>query len=58
MHIEEPLKSDVGNRIYFSNDILKNNKRNICEAKVYYNMINIRRRAYIKIWKTSVKILP
>ena len=33
------MKSEVGNRIYFANDILKNKKRNVGEARVNYNLI-------------------
>ena len=44
MRIEESFKSEVGNRIDFSNDILKNNKRNIVEAKMYYNMIKYKKK--------------
>ena len=43
------MKSEVGNCIYFSNDILKNNKRNICEAKVYFKMIKYKKKGLYKI---------
>ena len=33
------MKSEVGNRIRFSNDIFKSNKRNKDEARLYYNLI-------------------
>ena len=39
MRIEESLKSEVGNCIYYSNDILKNKKINVGEARVKYNLI-------------------
>ena len=39
MRIEESLKSEVGNRIDFANDILKNKKTNKGEPKVHYNMM-------------------
>ena len=39
MIIEESLKSEVGNRIDFANDILKNQKINEGELKVHYNLI-------------------
>ena len=44
MRIEESLKIEVGNRIDFANDILKNNKRNEVEAKVYLNMIKYKKK--------------
>ena len=49
MHIEESLKSEVDNRIIFENDILKNNKRNIGEAKMYYEMIKYKKKGLYKI---------
>ena len=39
MRIEESLKSEVGNRIDYENDILKNKKINKGEARVKYNLI-------------------
>ena len=39
IRIEESLKIKVGNFIDFANDILKNNKRNIVESKMHYNLI-------------------
>ena len=36
---EEYLKSEVGNRIDFANDILKNQKINKDEPKVHYNLM-------------------
>ena len=39
MHIEESLKSEVGNRIDFANDILKKKKINVGEARMHYNLI-------------------
>ena len=44
IHIEESLKSDVGNRIDFANDILKKYIRNIGEAKVYFKMIKYNKK--------------
>ena len=49
MRIEESLKSEVGNRIYFSNDILKNNKINEGEARVHYNLIKYKKKGPYKI---------
>ena len=37
------MKSEVGNRIDFENDILKNNKRNEGEARVHYNLIKYKK---------------
>ena len=39
MRTEESLKSEVGNRIDFANDILKNQKINKGEPKVHYNLM-------------------
>ena len=39
MRIKESLRSEVGNRVDFANDISKNNKRNEVEARVHYNLI-------------------
>ena len=58
MRIDKSLKSEVGNHIDFANDILKNNKRNIDEAKVYYKIIKYKKKGLYKILKTSVKMLP
>ena len=38
------MKSEVGNRIDVSNDILKNKKRNIGESKVHYNLIKCKKK--------------
>ena len=43
MSIEESLKSEVGNRIDFANDILKNKKINVGEARVKYNLIKYKK---------------
>ena len=43
MLIEEYLKSEVGNRIDFANDLMINNKRNKGEAKVHYQLGKKRR---------------
>ena len=39
MRIEESLKSEVGNRIDFTNDILKNKNISKGEPKVHYNLM-------------------
>ena len=44
MRIEESLKSEVGNHIDFSNDILKNNIRNEGEARLHYNLIKYKKK--------------
>ena len=49
MCIEAYLKSEVVNRIDSTNDILKNNKRNEVEAKVYLNMIKYKKKGLNKI---------
>ena len=42
------MKSEVGNRIYFANDIFKNKKRNKGEPKVHYNLMKYNKmREYI-----------
>ena len=37
------MKSEVGNLIYFANDILKNKKRNVGEARLHYNLITYKK---------------
>ena len=37
-HIKESLNSEVGNRIYFANAILKNEKRVKGKPRVYYSL--------------------
>ena len=49
MHIEESLKSEVVNCIDFANDILKNEKRNVGEARVHYNLIKYQKMREYKI---------
>ena len=39
IRIKESLKSEVGNRIHFANDIMLNNERNKGEARVHFNLI-------------------
>ena len=43
------MKSEVGNRIDFSNDILKDKKRNVGEARVKYNLIKYKKTHEYKI---------
>ena len=43
------MKSEVGNRIDFANDILKNKKRNVGEARVKYNLIKYKKMHEYKI---------
>ena len=49
MRIKESLKSEVGNCIDFSNDILKNNQINKGETKVHYNLIKYKKKGIYKI---------
>ena len=58
MRIEESLKSEVGNHIYFANDILKNNKINEGEDRVHYNLIKYKKKGLYTFWETSVKMSP
>ena len=39
MRIETSLKSEVGNRIDYTNDILKNKRRHEVEVRMHYNLI-------------------
>ena len=43
------MESEVGNRIDFENDILKNKKINRGETKVYYNLIKYKKKGLYKI---------
>ena len=49
MRIEESLKREVGNCIDFANDILKNKKINLGEAKVKYYLIKYKKMHEYKI---------
>ena len=49
LRIKESLKIEVGNRIYFANDILKNKKINRGETKVHYNLIKYKKKDLYKI---------
>ena len=37
------MESEAGNRIDYANDILKNKKRNVGEARVKYNLIKYKK---------------
>ena len=56
--IEESLKSEVGNRIDFANDILKNQKINKGEPKVHYNLMKYNKMREYNFWNKSVQMLP
>ena len=43
------MKSEVGNRIHFANDIMLNNKRNKGEARVHYKLIKYKKKGDYKI---------
>ena len=43
MRIEESLKSEVGNRIDFANDILKSKKINAGDTRVKYNLMKYKK---------------
>ena len=43
------MKIEVGNRIDHANDILKNKKRNVGEARVHYNLIKYKKMREYKI---------
>ena len=58
MRIKESLKSEVGNRIEYANDILKNKRRNVGEVRVNYNLIKYKKMSEYKFWKTSVQMSP
>ena len=45
------MNIEVGNHIDFANDILKNNKINKAEPKVYYNLIKYNKKGKYKILK-------
>ena len=49
MRIEESLRSEVGNCIDFENDILKNKKINVGEARVHCNVIKYKNMREYKI---------
>ena len=43
------MNSEVGNRIDFANDILKNKRRNIGEVRVHYKLIKYKKKGEYKI---------
>ena len=43
------MKSEVGNRIHFANEIMLNRKRNKSEARVHYNLIKYKKKGDYKI---------
>ena len=49
MRIEESLKSEVGDHIDFADDILKNKKINVGEARVHYNLIKYKKMCEYEI---------
>ena len=49
IRIKESLKSELGNRINFANEIMLNNKRNEGEARVYYQLIKYKMMGDYKI---------
>ena len=49
MRIKESLKSEVGNRIHFANDIMLNNRINKVESRVHYQLIKYRLMGEYKI---------
>ena len=49
MRIEESLDSELGNRIDYANDILKNKKINVGEARVNYNLIKYKKMRKYRI---------
>ena len=51
------MKNEIVNRIDFANDILKNKKRNVVEARVYYNLIKYKKmREYKKFGRHQWKL--
>ena len=49
VRIKEPLKSELGNRIYFANESMLNHKRNKGEARVHYKLIKYKKMGDYKI---------
>ena len=49
IRINESLKSEVGNRIHFANDIMLNNKINKGEARVHYKLIKYKKMGDYKV---------
>ena len=48
IRIKESLKSEVGNRIHFANDIMLNRKINKGEARVHYKLIKYKKKGDYK----------
>ena len=55
MCIKESLKSEVGNCIYYANDILKNKKINVGEARVKYNLIKYKKMHEYKMLEDIIE---
>ena len=51
LRIKESLKSEVGNRIHFSSEIMLNPKRNKGEARVHYKLEKYRKKGEYDILK-------
>ena len=49
MRIEESLNREVGNRIDYANDILKNKRINVGEVRVHYNLIKYKKIGEYKL---------
>ena len=49
IRIKESLKSEVGNRIDFANEIMLNHKRNKGESRVHYKLIKFKKMGDYKI---------
>ena len=49
------MKSEVGNRIDLANDILKNKKRNVGEARVHYNLKKHKKMREYKVLKDIIE---
>ena len=49
LRIKESLESELGNKIDFANDILKNKKRNKGEPKVNYDLIKYKQKGTHKL---------
>ena len=58
IRIKESLKSKVGNRIDFSNEIMLNRKINKGETRVHYKLMKNKMMGEYKFWKISVQMLP
>ena len=45
------MNSELGNRIDYANDILKNNRRNIGEVRVHYKLIKYKKKGEYKLFE-------